>query len=76
MISLNQLGFRPGESCVNQLLAITREIYILFDEGFEIRGVLLDTFKAFNKVWYKGLPLKLNENGISGNLLKLLGDLK
>ena len=74
MISLNQLGYRPGDSCVNQLLAITYEIYILFDEGFEIRGVLLDTSKAFNKLWYKSLPLKLNENGISGNLLKLLRD--
>ena len=74
MISLNQLGFRPGDSCVNQLLAITHEIYILFDEGFEIRGVLLDTSISFNNVWHKGLPLKLNENGISGNLLKLLRD--
>ena len=28
--------------------------------------------KAFNKVWHEGLLLKPNQNGISGNLLKLL----
>ena len=34
LISPNQSGFRPGD-CVNQLLAITYEIYKLFDEGLK-----------------------------------------
>ena len=42
LIFPNQSGFRPGDSCVNQLLAITHEIYKSFDEGFEVRGVFLD----------------------------------
>ena len=33
MISPNQSGFRPGKSCVNQLLAITHEIYKPFNKG-------------------------------------------
>ena len=80
LISPNQLGFRPGNSCVNQLLAITmlhaitHEIYRSFDERFEARGVFLDISKAFDKIWHEGLLLKLNQNGISGNLLKLLRD--
>ena len=39
MISANQLGFRPGDSCANQLLSITQEIYKPFDDGLEVRGV-------------------------------------
>ena len=33
LISPNKSGFRPGDSCVNQLLAITHEIY-KSSEGF------------------------------------------
>ena len=75
LISPNQSGFRRGDSCVNQLLAITHEIYKSFDEGFEVIGIFLDISKAFDKVWHEGLLFKLNRNGISGNLLKLLRDL-
>ena len=74
LISLNQSDFKPGDSCINQLLAITHEIYISFDEGFEVRGVFLDISKAFDKVWHEGLIFKLKQNGISGNLLNLLCD--
>ena len=72
LISPNQSGFRPGDSCVNQLIAITHEIYKSFDDGLEVRGVFLDISKAFDKVWHEGLLLKLSLNGISGNLVKLL----
>ena len=74
LISPNQSGFRHWYSCVNQLLAITHEICKLFHEGFEVRRVFLDISKAFDKVWHEGLLFKLNQNGISGNLLKLLLD--
>ena len=74
LISPNQSGFRPGDSCINQLIAITHEIYKSFDDGLEVRGVFLDISKAFDKVWYEGLLLKLSLNGLSGNLLKLLRD--
>ena len=74
MIFPNQSGYRPGYSCVNQLIAITHEIFKSFDDGHEVRGVFLDISKAFDKVWHEGLLIKLFLNGISGNLLKLLCD--
>ena len=67
-ISQHQSGFKPGDSCINQLLSITHEIYQSFDEGFDVCSVFLDISKALDKVWHDGLTLKLKQNGISGNL--------
>ena len=50
LISKNQSGFRPGHSCINQLLSITHEIYQSFDDNLEVRAVFLDISKAFDKV--------------------------
>ena len=52
LISSNQSGFKPGDSCINQLLSITHKIYKSFDNGFEVRGVFLDISKALDKAWY------------------------
>ena len=41
---------------------------------FEVRGIFLDISKALDKVWHDGTIFKLTQNGISGNLLKLLRD--
>ena len=59
LISSNQSGFRPGDSSIYQLLSITHEIYKSFEDGFEVRGVVLDISKAFDKVWDKGIIFKL-----------------
>ena len=66
--------FKPGDSCVNQLLAITHKIFFSFDDNCEVRGVFLDISKAFDKVWHQEIIHKLKRNGISGNLLNLLTD--
>ena len=50
LISQNQSGFIPGDSCINQLLAITHEIYKSFDACLDVRAVFLDISKAFDKV--------------------------
>ena len=55
-------------------MSITHEIYKSFEEGHEVRGVFLHNSKASDKVWHDGIILKLTQNGISGNLLKLLRD--
>ena len=71
LISTNQSGFKPGDSCMNQLLSITHEIYKSFDDGLEVRSVFLDISKAVDKVWHEGVIFKLNQNGISGDLLNI-----
>ena len=74
LISSNQSGFKPGDSCINQLLSITHKIYKSCDDGFEERGVFLDISKAFDKVWHKDIIFKLKQNAISGKLLSVLSD--
>ena len=56
LITMNQSGFKPGNSCINQLLSITHLIYKSFDDRLEARSVFLDISKAFDKVM-KGLSL-------------------
>ena len=72
LITPNQSGFKIGDSCINQLIFITREIYKSFDDGYEVRGVFLDVSKAFDKVWHQGIHYELRQKGISGELLNIL----
>ena len=65
LISATQSGFKAEDSCINQLLPLTYNDY-------EVRDIFLDISKVFEKIWQDGLIFKLEENGISGNLLKVL----
>ena len=74
LITKKQSGFKLGESCINQSLSITYEIYKSFDDGFKVRSVFLDISKAFDNIWHQGIIFKLRQNGISGGLLNILSD--
>ena len=74
LISPNQSGFKPGDTCINQLLSITHDIYKSFDCAYEVRGVFHDISKAFDKFWHDGIIFKLEQNGVSGKLHKLIHD--
>ena len=65
-------GFKTDDCWVIQLLAITYEICKSFDACLDVRAVILDISKAFDKVWHQGLLYKLMQNSISSNLLKTL----
>ena len=66
LLSLNQSGFRPGDSTVNQLLSVTHTIFKA------VRSVYLNISKAFDRVWHDGLIYKLKRCGVSGQLLSLI----
>ena len=74
LISKNQYGFQPGDSCINQLLSITQKFFTSFDNGLKATSVFLVIFKSFDKVWHEGLIFKLKQNEISGELLRILSD--
>ena len=59
LISQNQSGFKPGDSCISQLLCITHDIYQSLDDGLETRAVFLDISKAFDKVLARGFSLQV-----------------
>ena len=68
LISQNQSGFKPSDSCTKQLIYITHETYRSFDDGFEVRGLFLDISKSFDKVWHIFLIYKLKQNGVADDL--------
>ena len=74
LLSEHQSGFRPNDSCTNQLLSIVRDIYTSFDADptIEVRGVFLDMLKAFDKVLQETLIYKLRQVGISDEALALI----
>ena len=71
LISPNQSGFKPGNSCISQLLSITHDKS--FNDGPEVRAKFLDISKAFGKVWHKGLLYKLKIK-TSGKLFNIITD--
>ena len=73
LLNRNESGFRPGDSCVHQLLSITHEIYKAFDANpsLEVRGVFLHSLKVFDKVWHDSLMYKLKRLGICGKYIHL-----
>ena len=57
----NQSGFRPNDSCIHQLIAITHNIFSAFDvnPSLEVCGVFRDLSKAFDRVWHDDNLFKL-----------------
>ena len=45
LISANQSVFKPGDSCIYQLLSITHNVHKSYDGGYEVTGVFLDISK-------------------------------
>ena len=68
LLTSNQSGFSPNDSCVNQFLSIVHRIYSDFDKNpsLEVRNIFLDISKAFlikygMKVFFLNLKLLVFE---------------
>ena len=67
-----QSSFLPRHSAVFKLIDIFHNICQVFDNNMFSCIVFCGVSKSFNKVWHKGLLLKLRQNGIEGKLLEWL----
>ena len=63
VITSLQSGFVPGDSSANQLVAIYNTFSKALDDCLEVKAVFCDISKAFDRVWHKGLLLKLKSVG-------------
>lgn len=69
LLSKEQHGFRPGKSCVTQLLETLEDWIGYMDEGNNVDVVYLDFSKAFDKVSHRLLIYKLHSYGIREKVL-------
>ena len=66
----SQHGFRPGRSCLSQLLEHTERLLSYIENNENVDVVYLDFSKAFDRVDHTILIHKLKKYGISGKILK------
>ena len=71
LISPRQHGFRKGRSASDLLLLLTKAWHDALDAGRPSLVIALDIAGAFDKVWHKGLLAKLQQLGVTGQLLDL-----
>ena len=69
-----QHGFQQGKSCETQLLYVVNDFAKSLNRGEEIDCLFLDFSKAFDKVPYCRLLLKLNEYGLCPQVLTWIKD--
>ena len=67
-----QCGFLPNNSTVYQLLEIYHNICMNLESKENTCLVFCDVSKAFDRVWHKGLVVKLRAHGIRDQLLTFL----
>jgi hypothetical protein len=74
LLSDIQHGFQKKRSTENQLILTVQDLAAELDKGQQIYAVLLDFSKAFDKVPYRRLLLKLHHSGVRSNTLSWIAD--
>ena len=65
-----QHGFRKKRSCETQLTMLVKDLLRAASKGKQLDVILLDIFKAFDKVNHFKLIWKLHQYGIRSNVLR------
>ena len=73
LLNRENLRYKRNDSTVNQLRAITHNIYKSLDSYIDACGIFLDVSKAFDKVWHDELIDKLRQLGITGTFICTVG---
>jgi hypothetical protein len=72
LIPDEQSGFRPGCLLPTRVLSIYQEVKNNMAANVPTLAIYVDYQKAYDKVWHKGLLVKLNRKSIPLGLLKLI----
>ena len=69
-ISQAQAGFRTKSRTEDQLFRLTQRILDGFQKEHQTTAVFIDLQQAYDRVWRKGLFLKMQNMGIKGKLYR------
>ena len=67
-INKNQAGFRAGQRTEDQLFRLSQRILDGFQRKEHTTAIFVDLQQAYDRVWRKGLLLKMAEAGVHGKL--------
>ena len=67
-LNKNQAGFRAGFRTEDQLFRLSQRILDGFQRKEHTTAVFVDLQQAYDRVWRKGLLLKMRDAGIHGKL--------
>ena len=74
MIRESQHGFVKKKSCLSNLFVFMEKVTSYLDSGYSVDAIDLDFQKAFDKVPHHRLLMKLQADGIGGNVLQWIGN--
>jgi exonuclease III len=74
LLSPEQRGFQAGAECAEHIVLLHEALRRRTAAGETTFVGFVDLRKAYDRVWRKGLMLKLARLGLGGNLLKLVED--
>ena len=74
LINAHQAGFRSGQRTEDQLFRLTQKIIDGFQQNQHTVAVFVDLQQAYDRVWRKGLFMKMTEAGIHGKLYNWIKD--